>query len=393
MLAGLILFLGAAGGWWVWSSMQSDQPPTQQSSKTAEDEPTFQTVSGKYIFSGTVVLGRAVERAARNSDGSYDHNYPFSGLDSMNFDQYDMGVFDLECPSTGRRIPYEVSVSTLQFDCHPDYFKAAKDYYQVMNLAGNHTYDAGEDGFNATVDNIQSAGLQAVGRYDPRVTEDLCEAVAVPVRLNRPEGQEEQATLPIAICTFHYQFHLTPQAGELEEIQKYSEVMPVIAMMHSGVEYTRTINDIQRDVARTAIDNGAEFMVGNGAHWVQPTEVYNGKLIVYSTGNFIFDQTDYDTHIGFNLSAAMNIDYDQNIKRWIQLAEDCQAQTRGDNCLELARQQGLEKFSPDWEFEAVGSYGGYMGARWVPTVKANQPQQADIEERSNWVDTLKQLNQ
>jgi hypothetical protein len=175
--------------------------------------------------------------------------------------------------------------------------------------------------------------------------------------------------------------------------------MPVIGMMHSGVEYTPRPNDVQQQVARTMIDNGAQFVVGNGAHWVQSTEVYKDKLIVYSTGNFIFDQIDYETQIGLSLSADMKIDYDENIMRWIELAKECNAAQRGDNCLELANQKHLQTYQPAWKFDAVGSYGGYMGGSgrsggvFQVTIKASAEQQADIERRANWSSTLRELGQ
>jgi len=43
-------------------------------------------------------------------------------------------------------------------------------------------------------------------------------------------------------------------------------------------------------MARVAIDAGADLVLGSHPHWVQQVEVYKGKLIVYSMGNFVFDQ-------------------------------------------------------------------------------------------------------
>jgi poly-gamma-glutamate synthesis protein (capsule biosynthesis protein) len=39
-----------------------------------------------------------------------------------------------------------------------------------------------------------------------------------------------------------------------------------------------------------AIDAGADLVIGNHPHWIQPVELYNGKLITYAHGNFVFDQ-------------------------------------------------------------------------------------------------------
>jgi poly-gamma-glutamate synthesis protein (capsule biosynthesis protein) len=393
LVAGAAAVLVAiAGAWFVWQQSENGGTPAspqqnQQADNSSSGEAAYTDVEGSYIFSGTIVIGRAVERAAQKPDGSYDLNQPFSGLSSIGYDKYDAGVIDLECPSTGRRVSYQESVNNLVFDCHPEWFQTLGDYYQVMNIAGNHTYDAGPEGFEKTVANIQNAGLQAVGHYSPRETDDLCEVVAMPVRLQKRGGGEEQGMLPLAICSVHYQFHLAPEPGELEIIQQYAEIMPVIGMMHSGVEYTAQATPLQQEVAHKMIDYGAAFVIGNGAHWVQNTEVYKGKLITYSTGNFIFDQLGYEERLGLSIAADMDVPYDQNVAEWLRLGSTCTA--REDTCLEDARQRGLHKIQPAFTFEAVGSFGGYQRV----TEKANAQQLRDIEQRANWPQTLQQLGQ
>jgi poly-gamma-glutamate synthesis protein (capsule biosynthesis protein) len=41
---------------------------------------------------------------------------------------------------------------------------------------------------------------------------------------------------------------------------------------------------------RWLIDNGATIVVGHHPHVVQEIEIYKGKPIIYSLGNFVFDQ-------------------------------------------------------------------------------------------------------
>ncbi len=56
-----------------------------------------------------------------------------------------------------------------------------------------------------------------------------------------------------------------------------------------GIEYQRVESGHQRSIARQAIDAGADFVVGSHPHVIQPFETYAGKTIVYSLGNFVFD--------------------------------------------------------------------------------------------------------
>ena len=64
----------------------------------------------------------------------------------------------------------------------------------------------------------------------------------------------------------------------------------VVVGFHWGVEYTTSITARQKELAYAAIDSGADLILGNHPHWIQPSEVYNGKYIMYAHGNTIFDQ-------------------------------------------------------------------------------------------------------
>ena len=64
----------------------------------------------------------------------------------------------------------------------------------------------------------------------------------------------------------------------------------VFIVFHWGNEYTRLPSAFQKEAAFLAIESGADLVLGNHPHWIQPAEVYQGKLIVYSHGNFVFDQ-------------------------------------------------------------------------------------------------------
>jgi poly-gamma-glutamate capsule biosynthesis protein CapA/YwtB (metallophosphatase superfamily) len=60
---------------------------------------------------------------------------------------------------------------------------------------------------------------------------------------------------------------------------------------HWGVEYRATPTAGQKNLARAAIDAGADLVIGNHPHWAGAMEVYKGKPIWYALGNFVFDQT------------------------------------------------------------------------------------------------------
>jgi poly-gamma-glutamate synthesis protein (capsule biosynthesis protein) len=65
----------------------------------------------------------------------------------------------------------------------------------------------------------------------------------------------------------------------------------VIVFPHWGVEYTTRVTSQQSRLAHSAIDAGADLVIGNHPHWAGAVEIYRGKPIWYALGNFVFDQT------------------------------------------------------------------------------------------------------
>jgi len=79
----------------------------------------------------------------------------------------------------------------------------------------------------------------------------------------------------------------------------------LIVSFHFGVEYKLVHNQRQEFLAHTAIDNGADMIIGTHPHVMEDIENYKGKTIVYSLGNFIFDQYfSKDTMQGMFFSAT-----------------------------------------------------------------------------------------
>src|SRR5690606_7312001 len=67
-----------------------------------------------------------------------------------------------------------------------------------------------------------------------------------------------------------------------------SNVDLVVASFHWGVSDFQETQDYQQELARAAIDSGADVVIGHHPHMVQRIEVYSGKPIFYSLGNFVF---------------------------------------------------------------------------------------------------------
>jgi len=83
-------------------------------------------------------------------------------------------------------------------------------------------------------------------------------------------------------------FSLTEAKEMVEEADLESDL--VIVNIHWGVEYEHFFNPYQKEWGRALVDAGADLIIGHHPHVVQGMEIYKGKPIFYSLGNFIFDQ-------------------------------------------------------------------------------------------------------
>jgi poly-gamma-glutamate capsule biosynthesis protein CapA/YwtB (metallophosphatase superfamily) len=158
----------------------------------------------------------------------------------------------------------------------------------VVNLANNHTLNWGIEEVKQTIDLLKQNNIASCG---------------FPVK---QMAIEEIKGIKIGFLGWNLLETFNPDEI-LETIQKAKkEVDLLIISVHWGAEYTAYPADWQRELAQQMIENGADLIVGNHPHWIQPLEIYQDRLIIYAHGNFIFDQewsletkTGYVTKIAF----------------------------------------------------------------------------------------------
>lgn len=93
-------------------------------------------------------------------------------------------------------------------------------------------------------------------------------------------------------------------AQQVKEATKTSDF--VICSFHWGIEYQDYPIDIQRKLAHTAIDSGADLVLGHHPHVIQGLEIYKNKLIAYSLGDFVFDHFSRKTGEAFILKCELS---------------------------------------------------------------------------------------
>jgi len=101
-----------------------------------------------------------------------------------------------------------------------------------------------------------------------------------------PKNLDKPGQPPIVITMIDEQ-SLQRMVDDISGLRKKVDI--VVVSYHWGVSNTTTPVDYQRELAHNAIDAGAHIVMGHGPHKYQPVEIYNGKPIFFSLGNFVFD--------------------------------------------------------------------------------------------------------
>lgn len=82
-----------------------------------------------------------------------------------------------------------------------------------------------------------------------------------------------------------------------EDVRKLrNDVDILVVSLHWGIEESHKVPPEQREFAHNILNDGADVILGHHPHQLQGIEMYNGKPIVYSMGNFIFDQNDKENN-------------------------------------------------------------------------------------------------
>jgi hypothetical protein len=167
--------------------------------------------------------------------------------------------------------------------------------FDIVSLANNHIYDYGEDGLNATLNELSKANLTIVGggknfkdSYSSQVVEKKGIKIGFLAACENEFGclyEDKQRG------GYAWLFHPL-----LEDTVRClsSEVDVVILIAHAGVENIDFPIKEWRDRYRRLCDIGVDVVIGHHPHVPQGFEEYGNSTIFYSLGNFYFDSVGYD---------------------------------------------------------------------------------------------------
>lgn len=169
----------------------------------------------------------------------------------------------------------------------------------IVKLANNHAFDYGEQGLLDTLETLEGADIAYMG-----AGRNLAEAME-PVYL-----EVDGKTVAFVAASRAEKNIKTPQATEeapgilrcydtalfletITEARKNADF--VIAYVHWGTEYSYDLEEVQLTTGKEYLDAGADVIIGAHSHCLQGMEYYDSKPIVYSLGNYWFNEKTLDT--------------------------------------------------------------------------------------------------
>ena len=282
VIAGIVVLVKhLVGGADSKEAKQAEDLTIEQQEAEKEEPPVSITISA----AGDCTLGTDENfDQSRSLNAYYDENGPAYFLQGVKpvFEADDLTIVNMEgtlTESTSRRD------KTFAFKGPADYTQILTEgSVEAANLANNHSRDYGEQSYTDTIAALDAAGIVNFG-YDRTAVMDV-NGVKVGLvgtyELAEGMGCEEEMIANIKA--------VEDQGAQI-----------VIVSFHWGIERENYPDENQVNLAHSAIDHGADLVLGHHPHVLQGIEVYNGKNIVYSLGNFCFggnsNPSDKDTMI------------------------------------------------------------------------------------------------
>lgn len=293
-IANIVAVVAILAAFLVWNS-QPVREPASTPATTARRQATFLAV-------GDIMLSRGVAKAM---DRRNDAQAPFRSMENV-FRSTDFNFGNLETPFSGNDSRVGKG---LIFNARERDVAGLREFnFKILSLANNHALDQGPKGLRNTLDHLRANGLQPVG-----AGMNLDDAW-------RPATIIANGIKFGFIATSYASYNdggvdRNDYVARMEDLDRLrlgieklraEKVDFIVASMHSGTEYKRNPDKPAVDFAKAAIDFGADIVIGGHPHWIQTFEVYRGKYIFYSLGNFIFDQDwSIDTQEGLALKITV----------------------------------------------------------------------------------------
>ena len=275
-----------AGSFLFWHNKISPYSIVKTSDRSSLQQNIEET--GTIFLVGDIMLDRGVEYYIRKNQ---DWKWPFLKIADV-LQQADLVFANLESVISDKGTSQG---SIYSFRADPQAMESLVFAgIDVVSVANNHSLDYGLEAFGDSLNRLKNAGISPIGgdfskteARSPVIKEVRGTKVGFLAYTNAGSSLW-QATENTPGIAWVDQDSLLEFQEDIKNAKEKADIL--IVSLHFGEEYQKEPNTTQTLISKTAIDAGADLVVGHHPHVVQPIEPYKQGWIAYSLGNFVFDQ-------------------------------------------------------------------------------------------------------
>jgi len=222
------------------------------------------TIGGDTRKKSKSIFDKQLEQEASGLD------FPLENVRAL-FEADDMTLVNFEGTLTDTK---SATKNTYSFAAPPAYVQVlTSGDVEAVSLENNHIMDHGEAGYADTCQALSGAGIAYCGHLGASTfTTDTGVTIGM-----------------LAYQTFNGNYkNIYDSIGQDIASLREKGCAIVIVSYHWGEEKDYVPNERQVPLGRATIDAGADLVLGHHSHRMNPIEVYKGKYICYSLGNFSF---------------------------------------------------------------------------------------------------------
>jgi poly-gamma-glutamate synthesis protein (capsule biosynthesis protein) len=249
---------------------------------------TVRWSNGDFVATDEEIAKRVLDKVA-----------PYFLKSDINFCNLEAPISDKGKPIAGRAAAFRSYLSMTEV--------LKKSGISFVSQANNHSQDYGWEALADTIARLDQMGIGHSGAgknlaeaREPAIVEKggmTIGLLSYTANVNTPMGFKASANReglnPMRISPYFLpdQVNVEDIEAMQEDVAKWRKKTDFLAVScHWGISEggTHTVTRHQEVIARHAVDAGADLIIGHHPHALQAVEIYKGKAIVYSLGNFVF---------------------------------------------------------------------------------------------------------
>ena len=259
---------------------------------------TYETVNTEKIYTASMVMvGDALMHMPINRNYKTSNGYDFKGIFKYIkpiIQNYDLAYYNQETMLGGSSLGLS---GYPQFNSPTEVGEAFVDAgFNLVSLATNHTLDGRYRYSDKAITNSRKfwnsqEGVIAAGSYTSNEERDeiiikevngikyaLLSYTTSTNGLPVPKGKE-------------YLVNVYSQSKVKADIEKYRDKVDLLMVaMHWGVEYVHYPVNEQKTIAKYLASLDVDIIIGCHPHVIQPIDIIDDTLVIYSLGNFVSNQ-------------------------------------------------------------------------------------------------------